>query len=117
MCARTFERLAIFFSLICLVILSGYFWMPATMQWPYGLSGVPSSNVLTMTAFLPAIRPFSSSTTLPAFRNFGAFLDSDILYACGVRAAFRQLALSAPGHAGRARAWRHGGRRAAAAAA
>eukprot|EP00964_Phaeocystis_antarctica_P046717 scaffold27015_cov55-Phaeocystis_antarctica.AAC.2 len=73
---RTRERLAIFFSDIPFVILSGYFMMPATRAWPYGRSGVPSSKDFTMTAFLPACRPLRSSTTLPAFRNLGAFFAS-----------------------------------------
>lgn len=35
---------------------------------------VPSSKVLTMTAFLPACLPLRTRTTLPALRNFGMFL-------------------------------------------
>ena len=81
---RTLERFAIFLSGMLFVILRGYFMMPATMQWPYGLSGVPSSELLTMTAFLPAMRPLSITTTLPGLRNLVDFLASDIAAAMPV---------------------------------
>ena len=53
------------------VTLSGARAMPATMAWPYRRPSVPSSKVLTMTPFLPAIRPWRQMTTLPDLRLRG----------------------------------------------
>lgn len=54
----------------CSLTFLGYFAIPATSAWPYGLLDVPSSKFLTMTAFLPAYLPCRRTTTLLAFRNF-----------------------------------------------
>merc|ERR1719154_566466 len=56
-----------FFFDIFLVTLRGYLSIPATRAWLKGLSLVPSSEGLTMTAFLPAYLPPRRRTTLPAF--------------------------------------------------
>jgi hypothetical protein len=64
----TRERFSTFFSFIDFLTLRGARAMPAIMACPYFLPSVPSSKVFTISPFLPAMRPLSTITTLPAFR-------------------------------------------------
>merc|ERR1719270_2747459 len=65
-----FDLLETFFFDIFLVTFLGYLSIPATRAWLKGLSEVPSSEGLTITAFLPAYLPPRRRMTLPAFIIF-----------------------------------------------
>ncbi|MFS7957571.1 hypothetical protein Hanom_Chr07g00667901 [Helianthus anomalus] len=68
--AFTRDFFAVFFAESLRITFFGYLEIPATRQWPYGRSRVPSSNCLMITAFRPAKRPLRTTTALLGFRNF-----------------------------------------------